>query len=135
MSASLAGRRKAFVVNVVMILRAQRVFLADFLRVALENCAPALRIGGHRALERTFDEHLAHVRVERVTGNRPRRVHRALERFVDSGVGQIAGREECHADAVQAGLDGQGRRLAAITAFAWRSLCPSRTGTRVCHRR
>src|SRR6202034_2098773 len=93
------------------------VFLADLLRVALENRASALRIGGRRALERTFDEHLSHVRVERVTGNRTGRVHRALERLVDCGVGQIAGGEERHADAVKAGLDRQGRRLATITAF------------------
>src|SRR5262249_18509327 len=92
-------------------------FLAGVLRVALEDAAPALRIGGRRALERTFDEHLAHVRVERVTGNRAGRVHGALEGFVEPGVRQVAGGEEGHADAMEAGLDRQGRRLATIATL------------------
>ncbi len=95
--------------------RARALALLAALRgIALEDLVAALRARSDDAVEWPFDEDLADVRIERVTGNRARRVHRADERRVQSGVGQIARRDERDADFVEAGLDRNLRRAAAV---------------------
>ena len=55
------------------------VLLAALFRVTLENLVPARRARRRKPVVRPFDEHLADMRVERVAGDRARRVHRADE--------------------------------------------------------
>src|SRR6185436_8656371 len=95
--------------------------LAALRGIALEDLVAALRALGDLAVERPFDEHLANVRVERVARDRARRVHRTDERLVEPRVGQIARRDERDAHSVEARLDRDLRRAAAV-AFLRRDL-------------
>ena len=84
----------------------RRVFLACVASPAgTRRSAAAGRVGRALRIVRTLDRDLSDVRIEDEARNRARRVHRPLERPVQLGARQVVGREEGHADGVQARLD------------------------------
>ncbi len=110
------GRRNACFARRVTIVRAQASSSREELggRAAHEDLAPARRFGRALRVVRAFNPDLPDVRVEEESGNRPRRVHRALKRPVQLAAGDVVRREKRHAHRVRAGLHRDARRGLAV---------------------
>ena len=130
-SAGSAGRRNACFASVEMI-------------VSRAGCLPRARWTGWQTkilrrlgvsaapvgVVRPFDPHLADVRIEQEARDRARRVHRPLERLVQLAARHVVGREERHADRVQARLDRNAQASRGRCRSCSQSPRPSRTASR-----
>ncbi len=97
-----------------MIVRAHAPSSRAARRAAHENLAAAGRVAGAAGVVGPFNPDLADVRIEQKSRDGARRVHGSLKRFVQLAARHVVGREERHADRVQARLDRDAWRRAAV---------------------